>query len=242
MSTISKIRKYIILAISGAVIIGIGTFLLLNSYMEKVEIIVAKTDLPSEHEIKEGDISYIQYFKGSVPHGYFDKKDDVIGRKLTCERKAGDPITESVFKGNVQVNMVKNLKDGEVLMALDVPYTEPLIEELDIGRHISIVSTEKEKLYSFNTGANNSATYESNEHENHSYSNNYADVVFIDGQVVIKGLEIVDIRIPEIKDDNLLTGSGKDNPYLFIKCSMNEAALISRITKEDKYKIFLEKY
>lgn len=242
MSAISKIRKYIILAISGAVIIGIGTFLLLNSYMEKVEIIVAKTDLPSEHEIKEGDISYIQYFKGSIPHGYFVKKEDVIGKKLTCERKAGDPITESVFKSNGQVSIIENLKDGEVLMALYIPYIEPLIEELDTGMHISVVSTEKEKLYSFSTGENNSVAYEGNEQENHSYSNNYADVVFIDGQAVIKGLAIVDIRIPEIKDDNLLTGSGKDNPYLFIKCSINDAPVISRITKEDKYKIVLEKY
>ena len=250
MSAISAIKKYIILAVSGAAIIGIGTFFLLNSYFERVEILVAKADMPAGHELEDSDFDYQEYYISSLPAGYIEKKSDVIGKKLTCERKAGDPITESVFEKVSRASMVEELGPGEVLMALDISYVEPLVEELDTGSRISIVSTEIEKTNSFSPDINNTTGDGKNSDKNTDNDQIYSDqdysiispnIIVIDRQIIIKNLEIVAIRVPEIEEENLLVGSRKNNPYIFIKCSINEAPVVSRITKEDKYKIFMEK-
>ena len=251
MSAISTIKKYIILAVSGAVIIGIGTFFLLDSYFERVEIVVAKKDVPAGHVLEESDTEYREYFRDSLPSGYFEKKNEVTGKKISCERKTGDPVTASVFEKVSGTSMIEELGPGEVLMALNISYIEPLIGELAAGSRISIISTEREKSIGFSQGINatsgdekiNGSKYIASDDRAayQDYSIISPDIVLIDGHIIIKNLEIVDIKIPEIKEENLLTGSKKDNPYIFIKCSINEAPVISRITKEDKYKIFMER-
>ena len=182
-----------------------------------------------------GDIEHRAYYSGSLPAGHIEKEGDVIGKKLTCERKTGDPITGSVFEQIPGTSMVEELGPGEVLMALDISYIEPIIEELHAGCRISIVSTEKEK--SFEPDTILSAGLVNDETEKIISPN----IVVIDSQIIIKNPEIVEIRVPEKKDESLLVSTGKDNPYIFIKCSINEAPVISRITKEDKYKIFMER-
>ena len=189
MSASSTIRKYIILAVSGALIIGIGTFLLLNSYFEKVEIIVAKTDILSGQEIEEKDIDLIQYYKNSLPAGFIEKKEDVIGKKLMCQRKAGDPVTASVFEQEPRKSIVEKLKEGEVLMALDISYTEPLIDELVVGSCISIVSTEKEKPESFTAVQNNNSTA-AEDYVHNDISLISENIIIIDRQLIIRNLEI----------------------------------------------------
>jgi len=244
MSAITRIRKYIILAVSGAAIIGTGTFLLLHSYFEKVEIIVAKDDIVAGHELKESDLEYIQYYKSSLPEGFMDNMDIIIGKKIICERKAGDPITESVFEQTGSVKIIDKIEKGEVLIALDISYSEPLIDELEAGNCISIVSTEKEKMQNYSQDKDSVLVEDKigcfDKDPGNIFYFSSPDVVIIDEQIVIKDLEIVDIKIPKTENENLLTGS-KKNPYLFIKCTIDEAPVISRITKDDDYKIFLEK-
>jgi hypothetical protein len=250
MTVKSAIKKYIILAISGAAIIGIGTFFLLNSYFERVGIVVAKTGIPAGQELTESDIEYQEYYSGSLPAGYIEKKGDVIGKILSCERRSGDPITESVFEKVSRTSMVEELGPGEVLMALDISFIEPLVEELNAGNRISIVSTEKEKTNDLNPGIKTASVAGKTDNKNDTYNeaDTYQDysiispnIIVIDGHIIIKNLEIVDIRVPGIKEESLLVSSRKANPYIFIKCSINEAPVISRITKEDKYKIFMER-
>ncbi len=65
---------------------------------------------------------------------------------IKAERKTGDPLTTGLFSGeDTAKSMFEELAEGEVLMAINLNYQEPLMDELKIGNNISIVSTEKEK-------------------------------------------------------------------------------------------------
>ena len=98
MPALFSFKKYILLAISGAVIIGVGTFFLINSYFEKTDIAVAKTDIAAGKIIEEKDISFIQYYKESLPSGYMTDKEMIIGKAAAIPRQANDPITSSVIE------------------------------------------------------------------------------------------------------------------------------------------------
>ncbi len=67
------------------------------------------------------------------------------------------------------------------------------------------------------------------------------NIMIIDGQIIIKNLKIVDIKKTDTESNGLIAAKNKSSWCIFIKCSIKEAPVISRITKEDKYKIFLEK-
>ena len=45
-------KKYIILAVIGALILGAGTYFLLNIYFERVSIVAAKTNIEKGQKIK----------------------------------------------------------------------------------------------------------------------------------------------------------------------------------------------
>ena len=66
-------------------------------------------------------------------------------------------------------------------------------------------------------------------------------IVVVSSQIVIRNLEIVEIKKIANKEKNVISNNAKDTSYIYIKCSIKEAPLISRITKEDKYKIIVEK-
>jgi len=246
-------KKYFILAIVGAVILGIGTYLLLNNYFERVEIIVANSDLKTDKKIEEKDFTRVQYYKSSLPEGYITDSAEVIGRVLLVERKPGDPITKAVFKKSHELNLVRTLKEDEVLVALDLSYVEPLVEELVIGSIISIVSTERDRDYllkplsyqdgllqdmDLNSGKNPGGKVSIIDSSSFVLSEN---IMAIDGQLLIKNLEIVNIKKPENKSDKAFIGGATEYNFIFLKCNVKEAPVISRVTKDNDYKIFLQK-
>jgi hypothetical protein len=335
-------KKYLALALVGAVILGAGTYVLLNNYFERVNIAVAAEDIDKNSKIEEKNIRMLPYFKQALPVGYISEKTEIIGMIIKAERKTGDPLTSGLFSDeDTAKSMLEELTEGEVLMAISLNYQEPLIEELKIGNNISIVSTEKEKdsnYYSagsmvtsgaygnsvniavpnvpeINSGntpdetagtssnkasdnlsneGSKSTTGESAENtatettisssaetkgdtisetaivtidetsagitdENKDSKpdetagstgksiidlNSFSlteNIMIIDGQIIIKNLKIVDIKKTDTESNGLIAAKNKSSWCIFIKCSIKEAPAISRITKEDKYKIFLEK-
>ncbi len=327
-------KKYLALALAGAVILGAGTYLLLNNYFERINIAVAAGDIDKNSKIEEKDIRMLPYFKQALPEGYISEKTGIIGMIIKAERKKGDPLTTGLFSGeDSEKGMFEEMVEGEVLMAINLNYQEPLMDELKIGNNISIVSTEKEKdsnYYSAVSGVTSGAygnsvtiaepkvpeiTLGNISDETVGTSSNKAsdslsketlkstsgesaestatettisasvetkgdttsetaivttdentgstpdetagstgksiidlnsfslaeNIMIIDGQIIIKNLKIVDIKKTDTESNGLIAAKNKSSWCIFIKCSLKEAPVISRITKEDKYKIFLEK-
>jgi hypothetical protein len=335
-------KKYLALALTGAVILGAGTYILLNNYFERINIAVAAGDIEKNSKIEEKDIRMLPYYKQSLPEGYVAEKSEIIGMLIKAERKTGDPLTTSLFSDeDIAKSMLEGLAEGEVLMAINLNYQEPLIDELKIGNNISIVSTEKEKdsnyystgsqvssgaygnstniatanvpeITSGNTpdetvGTSSNETSDSSSDEAAKSApgetaeststettagasaetkggttseaeiviidktsggttdgntgstpdetagstvksiidlNSFSlaeNIMIIDGQTIIKNLKIVDIKKTDTESNGLISAKNKSSWCIFIKCSIKEAPVISRITKEDKYKIFLEK-
>ena len=264
-------KKYFLLAIFGALIIGIGTYLFLTSHFERVEILVASAQLEEGKKIEEKDLELKQYYKNSLPQGFITDKKEVIGKVIKVERKPGDPVTSEIFDESISQSFLDRISSGEVLLAVDMEYHEPLIDELKAGSIISIISTEKEKnqdIYAINKNyyiSSNSEDSDINYYNNKSstteiynknslnqnidtefidtefYKSLSENIVVIDGQIVVRNLEIIDIKKQAVQESNILIGSKKGSYYIFLKCSINEAPVISRITKENKYKIIMEK-
>jgi hypothetical protein len=236
-------KKYFILAIIGALIIGIGTYLFLTSYFEKVEILVASTVLGEGKKLEEKDLNLKQYYKNSLPEGFIKDKEKVLGKVIKIERRAGDPITSEVFKEDIKQSIWDKIAPGQVLIAIDIEYQEPLAEELKVGSIISIVSTEKEKDLEIYT-KNGIESTESTPEENSLNSNIVAlskNIIIVDSQVIVRNLEIIDIRKVTTQESNILINNKEGSYCIFLKCSIDEAPVISRVTKEDKYKIVMEK-
>jgi len=243
-------KKYIILAVIGALILGAGTYFLLNIYFERVSIVAAKTIIEKGHKIKPEDLTLIQYYKGSLPEGYKTSQEEIIGRVAAVKRCAGDPVTEAVFaEAKSDVQKLEQLSKGEILIAINLSYYEPLVETITAGNKICIVSTKKEEKgysaygenYLQNTG---NAYLAGNAVETSANTSNYqlsGNVIIIDEQIVIKNLVVIDIIKKEAADNNFLAAGDKNSYSLLVKCNLNEAPVLSRITKEDDYKIFLEK-
>ncbi len=341
-------KKYLALALAGAAILGAGTYLLLNNYFERINIAVAARDIEKNSKIEEKDIRMLPYYKQALPAGYVSDKSEIMGMLIKAERRSGDPLTDGIFSGeDIEKSMLEKLSEGEVLMAINLNYQEPLIDHLKIGNNISIVSTEKEKdvnsyvaanqtiaetggtggttgtsgtsgnggitgtaatggtVDTVGTGENiaaadvsaitkdtasnetsgsavssaassgvsetsnstasessdhiasetaNSTTSESSDPASNETSasavesimdlNSFSlaeNIMIIDGQIIIKNLKIIDIKKTDTESNGLVSAKNKSSWCIFIKCSLGEAPVIARITKEDRYKIFLEK-
>jgi hypothetical protein len=241
-------KKYLWLAVVGALIIGAGTYLFLSNYLDRQEIIVAAKDINVGDFISGTDICIKTYLKSALPKNYLTKKSDLIGKVVMIDRKEDDPITNDIFEKTPSQSIVDSLKKEEVLLALNVSYTEPILDELQKGSTISIVSTEMDKDLANSFYYGNSSINEGLKDDNNE--NNYLNtdalqvsekIVVVSSQIVIRNLEIVEIKKITNKEKNVISNNAKDIYYIYIKCSIKEAPLISRITKEDKYQIIVEK-
>ncbi|MDZ7837492.1 MAG: SAF domain-containing protein [Actinomycetota bacterium] len=80
-------RRYLILAILGALIIGISSYLFLNNFLDKTEILVFSKDIKVGEIIREDDL-YLKYFyKNSLPDNYLVDKSEAVGQEIFIERK-----------------------------------------------------------------------------------------------------------------------------------------------------------
>lgn len=264
-------RKYLILAIMGSIIIGVAFYLLLNNYLDRKEIIVASRDINIGEKISEDDLYFKEYYKNSLPENYLVSKEDVIGNIINIERKKDDYISKDMFDKDVQISIFDNLLPGDVMIAVNIQYLEPILKELKKGDFISIVSTVEDKgLISskyFEPLNINSAKYNSAKYLNQdnyykdgdeisdinkyfSTGSDYIDnntfdlsenVILINGQIVVRNLEIICIEENvENNNKNILLNSSNNTTVVYLKCSIKEAPIVARLTKDDNYKIIVE--
>lgn len=259
-------RKYLILAIMGSIIIGVAFYLLLNNYLDRKEIIVASRDINIGEKIGEDDLYFKEYYKNSLPENYLVSKEDAIGNIINIERKKDDYISKDMFDKDIQISIFDNLLPGDVMIAVNIQYLEPILKELKEGDFISIVSTVEDKdLISskyFEPLNINSAKYLNQDNyykdgdeisdinKYFSTGSDYIDnntfdlsenVILINGQIVVRNLEIICIEENvENNNKNILLNSSNNTTVVYLKCSIKEAPIVARLTKDDNYKIIVE--
>lgn len=258
--------KYLILAIIGSVVIGLAFYLFLSNYLDREEIVIVSKDISAGEEIKEDDLNLKEYYKNSLPDNYLKNKKDVIGKVINIERKKDDYISADMFNEETNTSIFDNLSPGDVLIAVNIQHLEPILEELKKGDFVSIVSTTiddeiipSEYFDSINVN-NSNYTNRNNYYEEGNdikEANNYflidkdfiskstfeisKNIILINGQVVIKNLEIVCIeRSINNSNKNILMSSDNNNTSIYFKCDIEEAPIIARLTKSDNYKIIVE--
>ena len=255
-----------ILAIMGSIIIGVAFYLLLNNYLDRKEIIVASRDINIGEKISEDDLYFKEYYKNSLPENYLVSKEDVIGNIINIERKKDDYISKDMFDKDIQISIFDNLLPGDVMIAVNIQYLEPILKELKEGDFISIVSTVEDKgLISskyFESLNINSAKYLNQDNyykdgdeisdinKYFSTGSDYIDnntfdlsenVILINGQIVVRNLEIICIEENiENNNKNILLNSSNNTTVVYLKCSIKEAPIVARLTKDDNYKIIVE--
>lgn len=252
-------KRYLVLAIIGAAIIGLAFYLLLNSYLDKEEIVVASKDLPAGTVINDEDLEYREYYKNSLPEGYVIAGEKILGSIINIDRRKHDYISSDMFEIREDEDDFSSLKTGEAVIAIELQYTEPILVMLKNGDIVSIISTIRDKEF-----INNNNAYEvsneikesgtSNELEFHNYIDPYEDyiekntlelsenILSIDGQIIIRNLEILYIK-EDLKENsnNILINSNNKTISMYLICSLEEAPLIARLTADNKYKIIYEK-
>ena len=259
-------KKYVALAILGSLIIGVAVYLFLNSYLEKVGIIVLKENISKGEVVKENNISIGYYLKNSLPEGYLKNKSEAVGKAINTDRFKGDYLTEEMFLKEKENDLAKNLNPDEALISINLELKEKIVEELKVGKDIMIVSTEKDKdleglFYKENSDTGNSLNNQnSNNPGNDSKTNasdisgtnsnfnNYLEtstinitenVILIDGYLILKNIEILSIKNFQDKTNSLLANSGNGLTTLYLKCRINESPYLSKLTSSGKYKIII---
>ncbi len=259
-------RKYLILAIVGSIIIGLAFYLLLNNYLDRKEIIVASRDINIGDEIKEDDLYFKEYYKNSLPKSYITNIEDVIGKIINIERKKDDYISKDMFDKEMYINIFNNLTTGDVLIAVNIQHLEPVIEKLKKGNHVSIISTivDEDLIPPEYTESSNTENIkymdEYNYYKNEDDISNTSkylllgsdyiskntfnlseNIVLINGQIMVRNLEIICIeKNIEIKNRNILINNSNDTTSVYFKCSIEEAPIVARLTKDNNYKIVVE--
>jgi len=251
-------KRYLILAITGAIIIGLAFYLLLNNHLDREKILVAAIDIEAGTQIAEDKLTYKEYYKNSLPEDYLLSADKIIGKKINIYRKKSDYISNDMFgQDGTNENILSDLSDGDVIIAIEIQYPEPILNKLKNGDIVSIVSTSKDKdflLENFNIGTDNSddaSRDESFEFYSVGYlSGSYIEmntfdlsknIISIDGQIVIRNLEIVSLQEDTDSNNNILINSDNKTSNLYFKCRLEDAPIIARLTADNKYKIIFEK-
>lgn len=262
-------KKYVVLAILGSLIIGIAAYLFLNSYLEKTGIIVLKEDISEGQIVKESSITTGYYLKNSLPEGYIKNKEEAVGKPISTDRFKGDYLTSAMFKIENEGDLLKKLSPDESLISINIDLKEKITEELKVNYMIMLVSTEKNKeledlFYKNNlnyaelpanggnsiSGSNvntvNSET--SSGKEEIKITKNYLEtstfeisnnVSLIDGYLIIKNIEVLQIKNFQDKNNSLISNSGSNLTTLYLKCNISEAPYIATLSASGKYKIII---
>jgi hypothetical protein len=262
-------KKYVVLAILGSLIIGIAVYLFLNSYLEKIGIIVLKENISEGEIIKESNITTGYYLKNSLPEGYLKDKAEAIGKPINTNRFKGDYLTEDMFKKEKEEDLFKNLNPDEALISINIDLKEKITEELKVDYMIMLVAIEKNKeledlFYKKNFNTNNSSFKEDNIIKENDLnvsdydlssssgefnnSRNYLEtstfeisenVSLIDGYLIIKNIEVLQIKNFQDKNNSLISNSGNNLTTIYLKCKINEAPYIAGLASSGKYKIII---
>lgn len=252
-------KRYLILAITGSIIIGLAFYLLLNNHLDREKILVAATDIEIGTQITEDKLAYKEYYKNSLPGDYLLSAEGIIGNTINIYRKENDYISSDMFgQDGKDENILSNLDEGDVIIAIEIQYPEPILDKLKNGDIVSIISTFKDKdflLENFNIGRNDledaEYTYSSKSNNKGYLSGSYIEmntfnlsenIISIDGQIVIRNLEIVCLQEDiDSNNNNILINNDSRTSNLYFKCRLEEAPIIAKLTADNKYKIIFEK-
>ena len=262
-------KKYVVLAILGSLIIGIAAYLFLNSYLEKIGIIVLKENIAEGQIVKESSITTGYYLKNSLPEGYIKNKEEAVGKPIGTDRFKGDYLTMDMFKKENEGDLLKKLNPGEALISINIDLKEKITEELKINYMIMLVATEKNKeledlFYKNNLSASKLPAKEesiisgsdvntdnfdaSAAGEEFNNSRNYLEtstfeisenVSLVDGYLIIKNIEVLLIKNFQDKNNSLVSSSGNNLTTIYLKCNINEAPYIAGLSSSGKYKIII---
>jgi len=248
--------KYLTLIIIGSIIIGLAFYLFLNNYLDKKEIVVASRDISVGEKINKEDLYFKEYYKNSLPENYLTDKEVAIGNIINIDRKKDDYISKEMFDNEIKSNIFEKLLPGEVMIAINIQYVEPILKELKTGNCISLISTavDKDSILSENfiySGINTDESDKYSGKSNFSTGSDYIDsttfymsenIIWIDGQIIIRNLEILfmEENIDNSNKNILLNNNIDSNTSIYLKCNIKEAPIVARLTKNSDYKIIVE--
>ena len=126
------------LVLSLAVVIGV--FVLLNSTIRPVQVVVAKQDLMAGTLLTQDLVSVRTLQRGNLPTGTFSNGADVIGKTLVVARVAGDPITSYVVGDATSASGIPAmLAPNTVAIAVRVDQATGLAGILRPGQTVTII-------------------------------------------------------------------------------------------------------
>ena len=113
-------KKYIVIAVIGALIIGLAAYLFLSNFLERVNILVLSRDIQKGEIITEADLDFKEFYKNALPEGHLVYKQDVIQKSINLERKKGDFLRADMFEEKESKNILTDLLPGESIIAPSV--------------------------------------------------------------------------------------------------------------------------
>lgn len=247
--------KYLTLIIIGSIIIGLAFYLFLNNYLDKKEIVVASRDISVSEKINEEDLYFKEYYKNSLPENYLIDKDVAVGNNINIDRKKDDYISKEMFDKETKSSIFEKLLPGEIMIAINIQHVEPILKELKAGNCISLMSTivEKDSIFSEKftySGINADGSDKYSGRGNFPVDSDYIDsatfemsenIIWIDGQIIVRNLEILFMEENINNNKNILLNSNNDsNTIIYLKCNIKEAPIVARLTKNSDYKIIVE--
>ncbi len=248
-------KKYIIIAVIGAMIIGLAAYLFLSNYLERVPILVLARDVEKGETLIESDLDLQEYYKNALPQSYIVLKQDIIGKSINIERKKGDFLRSDMFEEKESTDIFTDLLPGESIIAININSYEKIISELRPGDTITIVSAEKDpdmadSIFTNPYKAGNEAhlqgqkAYGSIREKDYIQNNTFQlseNIMIIDGQLVISNLKILQVKEDSLRQSNILISGAQEDYCLYLQCLLVEAPILSKVIQKNNYKIVLGK-
>ncbi|MDD3520720.1 MAG: hypothetical protein PHU65_05750 [Actinomycetota bacterium] len=243
-------KKFLILSIIGALIIGCSIYLYLNNHFEKVTVAILQVDIKKGDIINKDHLTDGHFYKQEIPSKVIKNKSELIGLEIKADRYSGDFITKDMLKDRTEDLLIASLKEDEAIMSINLDPKENIANNLKIGKKIMIVSAEKDKDMEDIFYKNNKSSHVSDDNYivNESNIKNYLDnsvfqisenIFLVDGFVYFKNLEIIYIKENEESDIGILSKNSKSDSSLFVKCKNIEAPYLAKITSSEKYKLLI---
>lgn len=243
-------KKFLLLSIIGASIIGLSIYFFLNNYFERISVVVLAKDISKGSIIKEENLIKGYFYKQEIPPGAIRNNAELIGKEIKTDRFRGDFLTGEMFKEKKENTLTKNLKNNEAIMTINLDSKECIAQNLQIGQKIMLVSTEKEKDLDNIFFRNNNVCDSEETLEGHfrldtkKYLNGNTfqiseNIFLIDGFLYFNNLEIIQIIENEDKEVGILSKNTKSNSALVVKCKDIETPYLAKITATEKYKLLI---
>jgi len=123
-----------------ALAVVIGVFVLLNSTIKPVQVVVAKQDLMAGTLLTTDLVEVRTLQRGNLPAGTFSNPVDVIGKTLVVARVAGDPLTSYVVGEAASASGIPAMLEPDtVAIAVRVDQATGLAGVLRPGQTITII-------------------------------------------------------------------------------------------------------